>query len=201
MPSVLKRRRATAATCVYRLRCASERTGSECGDDKPGTALKELGRGWRQWRARKNADSQQQDGYVTPCATPIEGARPNSTLVAPCYQPAKPGHRMANPTVKGVRVAEPASRSGAMRARAANMSDPKAQVARPGEKGGVGALPITAPGTGTGAPWRRPRAAAAVSDAPEPWLDLSTGINPVAYPVSTSSGGLGKSAHARRSIG
>src|SRR6478672_8841717 len=65
------------------------------------------------------------------------------------------------------------------------MSDPKAQVARPREKGGVGALPITPAadlepvhhGGDLDAARRR------FPDAPEPWLDLSTGINPVAYPV------------------
>ena len=65
------------------------------------------------------------------------------------------------------------------------MSDPKAQVARPREKGGVGALPITRAadlepvhhGGDLDAARRR------FPNAPEPWLDLSTGINPVAYPV------------------
>ena len=45
--------------------------------------------------------------------------------------------------------------------------------------------------------WRRPaRGATAFPRAPAPWIDLSTGIDPVPYPIGSLAGRLGAAAGA-----
>src|SRR5258708_13251231 len=71
-----------------------------------------------------------------------------------------------------------ASIASAVRASSANMRDPE-------QLGSARALPITRPATaepishGGDLDVARKR----YPDAPEPWIDLSTGINPVPFPI------------------
>ena len=120
----------------------------------------------------RDRDSEQQKEREEAAPTPrFEGERRRiPRLVAPCYEPADPGHGMTDETIDGVRISDD-------------------RFGRDGNEGEVGEHGRRAyHGTHdaeTGRAWRRPeRDRRRFPAAPEPWIDLSTGINSSPYPVT-----------------
>ena len=144
----------------------------EAEDQQGGEGAGEAGQG-REGQ-RRQADRGEQERQRAAARDPPRGA---PTAVEAALQggdqPADPGDRVAGRPVERVRIAEAASIPRA-RARTASVRGgwtircgafprgSRAAIAHGGDLGGL---------------------REAFPDAPEPWLDLSTGINPVPYPV------------------
>ena len=151
---------ATSATCASRLRCASRLLASTPHNSRETTSGKRNARTLVMTRpdrmATANSSSEREDAAPAPRLERERRRIPR--LVAPCYEPADPGHGMADETIDGVRISDD-------------------RFGRDGNEGEVGehgrCAYHGAGGIGTGRAWRRPgRDPAAISRC-TPALDRS----------------------------